>query len=638
MKSSFFLLTLLYSVSSWATGGNNYSVLNIPKELLKNANVIKRYEEIKFQIISLERSKGYKKVTLTIFNENAERYATMYESYSKQYTIKSFEGTLFNAVGEKIKTLKKSDIIDQSAISDGSLYEDSRIKYHSFNCKLYPYTVEYIIETEFEGSLFVPDWTPRPNQFYAVEFSSIQITVPEKIDLRYKSFNLSTPVLKATAEGKNIYSAGLKNLQAIVNEPYQPYWHEISPKIFFAPNEFKYARWQGNLSSWQSYGKFISSLNAGRDILPENIKQEVHRIADGLTDVKTKIALLYKYMQDNTRYISIQLGIGGLQPFEASFVAEKKYGDCKALSNYMYALLKEAGIRSCYTIVGAGRDMEDKFALQDFTNNYFNHVILAVPLPKDTMWLECTSQTLPAGYLSNFTQNRYVLLVDEKGGTLTKTPRYGFKENLQTRKINASLDEEGNVKIQTFTSYRAMEQDQLQQQINDLSKVKMLEYLKKNIDLPNYDVLKFNYQQEKTSLPLIFEEIELTANKYASVSGKRIFIIPNLLNKTNLKLLPDTARKFDVVLDNEYTNVDSVEITIPASYKAESVPKEQAINTKFGSYHVTVSVLGDKILYYRKVEKYSGYFPAKDFADLVKFTDQVYRSDRNKVVLVRKEE
>ena len=93
---------------------------------------------------------------------------------------------------EKNKNLKKSDIIDISAISDISLYEEQQnYQYHSFNCKLYPYTVEYIIETEFDGSLLIPDWTPRPNQFYAVESSSIQITVPDKIDLRYKSFNLS---------------------------------------------------------------------------------------------------------------------------------------------------------------------------------------------------------------------------------------------------------------------------------------------------------------------------------------------------------------------------------------------------------------------------------------------------------------
>ena len=64
-------------------------------------------------------------------------------------------------------------------------------------------------------------------------------------------------------------------------------------------------------------------------------------------------------MQNNTRYISIQLGIGGWRPFEAAYVASKGYGDCKALSNYMYSLLKEAGILSYYTLVKAGAGEED---------------------------------------------------------------------------------------------------------------------------------------------------------------------------------------------------------------------------------------------------------------------------------------
>ena len=59
-------------------------------------------------------------------------------------------------------------------------------------------------------------------------------------------------------------------------------------------------------------------------------------------------------MQSRTRYASIQLGIGGYKPAPAMEVSEKGYGDCKGLTNYMSALLKEAGITSYYTWVKSG--------------------------------------------------------------------------------------------------------------------------------------------------------------------------------------------------------------------------------------------------------------------------------------------
>src|SRR5690606_36041786 len=102
-------------------------------------------------------------------------------------------------------------------------------------------------------------------------------------------------------------------------------------------------------------------------------------------------------------------------------VAVNNYGDCKALSNYMKALLKEAQIPSQLVIVKAGKN-KDLWA--DFSAiGQANHMILCVPMVKDTVWLECTSQRNPYNYLGSFTGDRNVILVSDEGGKVVKTPK-----------------------------------------------------------------------------------------------------------------------------------------------------------------------------------------------------------------------
>ena len=615
------------------TAQNNYAVNMISTQLLPRANVVKRWEEINIQIKDDGNATIYTKYALTIFNSGGDAAADMEEFYDQLISIESIQGTLYDASGKKIKSLKKSDIEDVSGTSSSSLADDNRLKKHSFNCRNYPYTVEYETVVSHRGIFYLPKWIPVSDEKFSVEKSKLIVRCPLNYKLRYKGFNYPKEPIINTIGQSSVYEWKIENIPAIIHEDYQPAWHEITPSIYLAPTNFEMQNYIGNMSDWMSFGKFGYTLNHGRDILPEKIKQRVHALSDGLKTNTEKIKVLYEYLQENTHYISVQLGIGGWQTFDANYVATKGYGDCKALSNYMYALLKEAGIKSFYTWIKAGNN--NNSFLDDFPSNQFNHCIVCVPQAKDTIWLECTSQTLPMGYLSGFTSNRNALLIDDTGGKLVRTPVYKKTDNSQVRKIIASINEEGLLAATVTTVYKAEQQDRLELEMSAYSKEKMGEHLQTKLNLPSYKINEFKYIADKGILPIVTEIFTLTANNYASISGKRIFINPNILNVWYAKIKDASSRKFDIKLSNAYIDIDSVEISIPAGYTPESVPGNTAITNKFGSYKTQFILSAGKINYIREHQQNGGHYPATDAAELAEYFNSIFVADRSRIVFVR---
>lgn len=636
MVRKFFSVIIGLGLSFAAAASGGYPVSAIPEALLKKADAVKRMEQISFELYGNDEAVLKKKYAITILNENGDRHSYFSEYYDKFREIRNIEGALFDASGKELKRLKNKQIIDFSGSDGSSLADDNRNKLHSFYHRVYPYTVEYEVEIKYEGTLFFPVWLPREDEKFSVESSSITIIYPENNPVRYRAFNFTgQPVAGSSGKEKKSLTWEIQSLPAIEDEYASPDWFEINMVVLFGPTAFEMEKYKGDMSSWKEFGKFVYTLKQGRDQLPDKVMATVHQIADDAATPFEKISRLYDYMQQNTRYISVQLGIGGWQPFDATYVATKAYGDCKALTNYMYSLLKEAGINSYYTLVRAGRKTSEVIA--DFPAQQFNHVILCVPLGKDSVWLECTSQTLPAGYLGDFTCNRYALLIDENGGHLVRTPKYGMKENLQLRNVKAILEADATLNVKSFTTYGGLQQDRYHDLINSLSKEKIKEELHEDLDFATYDIRSFDYKEKKSAKPEIEESLDIMVSNYATVTGKRLFIQPNVMTRNHRKLPVDSARKYDIDISVEYKDVDTVEITLPGGYTAESVPKDVSFSNKFGKYQSSVKLEGSRLFYFRSMEHNAGRFPAADYAELVKFYETIYKADRGKVVLVKKE-
>jgi hypothetical protein len=150
-------------------------------------------------------------------------------------------------------------------------------------------------------------------------------------------------------------------------------------------------------------------------------------------------------------------------------------------------------------------------------------------------------------------------------------------------------------------------------------------------------VLAFKYEEDYSKrLPVIHERLQIDIKDYAQVTGKRLFINPNILSRSGIKLTEDKDRRLDIELKEEYHYMDTVQINIPPGYEVESGSNDLILKSRYGKYSSRVLVNGDKITYYREQEQYSGRFPAGEYTDVVKFYNDMYEADHKSLVLVKK--
>jgi Domain of Unknown Function with PDB structure (DUF3857)/Transglutaminase-like superfamily len=633
MKNILFSLIIsLYSLPN-LQAQNQWAADKIPAELKEKAHAVVRMSETFFTVKNIGEATKNVHYAITILDEQGLENAHVLVFYDKLTKVNDLQGVLFDAKGEKVKKLKNDDIKDGSANSEGTLFSDNRYKYGEFKYAIFPFTVEFNYTTTNRNMLFYPSFYPQEDEEnMTVESSLFKVKMPAGMELRYKLLNgMSKPNVEDIDGGKT-YTWAVKGLKHYENEPYAPLWVQKGMGVLTAPNEFETEGFKGSAKTWKELGDFDNLLAKNRDILPDNVKQEVQQLVAGINDPVLKTKKIYEYLQAKTRYISIQLGIGGWQPFEAKQVAEKGYGDCKALSNYTQAMLKSVGIDSHYASIRGGEGQQEVQA--DFPSQQFNHAMLCVPMKNDTIWLECTSQDNPFGYQGNFTSNRYALLATPTGGKLVRTPAYKPSENQQVRKIEVNLLDDGNATAEAVNIFTGPQHDDYASIKSNLNPDDQKKALYKRISIPSFELNNYSIQEEKKRIPSATVKMSLAVRKCASKSGTRMFLSPNLMSaESDIPPSSDKPRTQEVELRNAYTEIDTVTYNLPKDIKIEFKPDLITFESKFGSYYADNQVKDGKLLYIRKFIRNRGKFPATSYVELVDFYKKVTKYDKAQVVM-----
>jgi Domain of Unknown Function with PDB structure (DUF3857) len=628
-KAGSLIFVLMLFQAGLTLAQNGYAVSSIPDTLKKNATTVLREQNMELDVSDVDRAVLNVHRVVTILNERGKQALFFVKRTDKFVSLADVEIKTYDSTGKNLGKFKQRDLTMLAIGED--LMDDSKMNMFEVPVSSYPMTVEYRYEMKYKGILSYPPYQIGLSG-EAVEFSSYIAKVKKELDLRYKEKNILLPPVVAEEGKYKSYTWSVKDRPAAEEEEGAAGDESGFPSILLAPNHFKLDDYEGDMTSWASFGRWYGDLKKGIDVLPGDRKGFYRDLVKNSKNDREKIKILYEYLQRNFRYVSIQLGIGGFRPFPAEFTDKKKYGDCKALSNYMQAILEAVGIKSYQALINAEYNSEP--VDPSFPCNLFDHVILCVPGQKDSIWLECTSKTNDFAHLGTFTENRNALLITEKGGVLVRTPASRAGDNVFSAYTTIDLHANGSGKtvtiLNTTGEYKGDLIHAAQEKADDQKS-----FFVDHLGFKDPDETLFQEDLSGSYKVEVGQHLERIPQLR---TGSKMFLPLRIYRLWTNRLPSAEKRKQDFYFSCPFEKTDTTAYALPEGYRPEALP--EAKNSKCAMAACSTSYWYDE----KKRQLFSAIrvvltqnkISAKDYAAVKDFFDALVTDDTQKIV-IRKE-
>ena len=596
-------------------------------------SAVVRLDRRRLVIHDTERSTLFVHRVVTVYDRDGRDYGRLQLWYDGFREIEALEGRLLNTDGEELTELDDEHQQDVSGTRGATLYSDYRVRIAHLARETYPYTVEYRYEMSLTSALHWPAWSPQETDL-PVEFAQFVVEFPPTAMIRFHTNGHVPAPETSSRDGMSIMRWRAMDRSRYEPEPYGPSWHRQKAVLRVAPTRFALDGEPGDMSTWQSFGDWYRKLTSERADFPPDAARRIRALVSDAPTRRDSVHRVYRHLQDRSRYVSVQLGIGGWQPFPASYVEERGYGDCKALTNYVEAALRAIGIPAYPVLIDRGN--RPRPVDPDFPAATFDHVVLAVPVGPDTLWLENTESTTPFGHIAADIEDRYGLWVGEAGGKLVRTPTSTAADNRQTRTAVVHLNAEGSGSATVRTIYSGNQQDRVRRALDGSSPPDRQEWLERRIDVPSFSLTSVDFPDVRTRQNRLALSMKLSLPRYASSMGSRLFVRLNLMERH--AHIPDAVdvRSQPVHCGTyPFLDVDSIRYVLPKDVVVEAVPDPVVLETDFATYAAKTVVEGSSLLYVRRLEWRQETLPPEAYGDLRSFLRTITHADAAQAVLTR---
>lgn len=590
------------------------------------------------RMISLDKMTYSRSFSIKVLNQNGARLADFLEYVEPGKALDSFGAVITDSYGNVRKQYTVKDLDATMASSD--LATDCIRAYKEFDFPVYPYTVSIVYQMSYNnGYCILPTFRPLKNTNVKLNRSCYAIESKTGDDFVYSCRNCDIKPAVSTA-GKFIRTQWrIDNCDVIRKENYMPPVYEIAPYMVFAPKNFMAYGRSGNAGTWNSFAAWQWPLVNERSTLPEGLKAEVHALTDNCSSTLEKVQKIYGWLRSNTRYVSIQLGIGGLQPMEPAEVYRTKFGDCKALTNIMRVMLAEAGVASNYVEIHSGSNTELVGDIAALTQT--NHAILKVAARPEEgmneMWVECTNPDMPLGYAHSRINGHQAVVYYEDGSAKIERVKSSFESAASTKlETHVYLNPDRSARI-TFRDVYQGEDGEEYLGIETLSRSRLTNMALGSINVKNANIDSISFRTIRTgNTPHVEGYYEASTDKYGISSSKSLYL-PVLVEKfgraTDVKL----DRKNGIYIDSDRILSVRTVYHLPVGMQIESVPKTAAVTNGIGSVSLACKTdgkdEGSTLTIELNLETRKGNYPAEDAAGLKELFDIANSAIKSRIII-----
>ncbi|HEY4950739.1 MAG TPA: DUF3857 domain-containing protein [Candidatus Acidoferrales bacterium] len=321
--------------------------------------------------------------------------------------VKKKDGSVVTASADAVKDMTASVARDAPEYTD---YKEKHVTVPSLHAGD---TIEYEIVTRTVTAL-------APGNFwFDYAFVMDAITLDERLDVnlpagRVHYFHVAAPLQDITdyAGDREIHHWQHANLT-------RPTESEQAKKKSQPPAEVRADVQFTTFTTWAQVAQWYANLEKGRSDPTPEIRAKTLELIQGRATALEKIAALYDYVAKNIRYVSLSFGLGRYQPHSAADVFKNQYGDCKDKHTLLAAMLQAAGIPSDAVLIPFARTLDADVP----SPSQFDHLITAVPVRDELIWMDSTAEVAPFRLLSPPLRNKSALLVPRDGaGKIVQTP------------------------------------------------------------------------------------------------------------------------------------------------------------------------------------------------------------------------